>query len=210
MLNKGKEALTFRRKTVAFGVDDHSSYFPDNTSSFPNTGTTTGTDSYPPSPCLQPVPSRRSHDQPNPSPGSNTPPNGLARPAKARRSSHFPSFHIAIPRLDLSAAYSAHQSKTPGWDQPYSAAPFLPVDPEADEARRRTRLERIGRWIIYSYWTPLALRAINFGMTAGTMGVGIKIRQLEADLGKQGVTGSSPVGEFAQSSLSLCSRSPAS
>ena len=51
--------------------------------------------------------------------------------------------------------------------------------------------------MIYSYWTPLMLRMLNFTLTACTMGLGIKIRALEKMLGQLGVTGSSPVGESA-------------
>lgn len=201
ILNKGRAALNTSKRAVAFGLDEKqsSSYFPDIAApgSNPNSNTTASS-SYPSSPTLPPrILPRDSSSSPSSRTRESFGPSPHPPPPKTRRSSHFPSFHIPLPRLDILHPYSAHQSKTPGWEEPYSAAPFHPVDEEGEQDKKRTRLERCGRWLIYSYWTPLMLRMLNFTLTACTMGLGIKIRALEKMLGQLGVTGSSPVGESA-------------
>lgn len=103
-----------------------------------------------------------------------------------------------MPTPQPYSAYTQHHSKTPGWSEPYSAHPRRSVsrhrDPEKGDAGARKGIKaRIGRWTLYSFWTPLFLRLANFALTCTTLALGVRIRNLEAKASLTGITGSSPL-----------------
>lgn len=121
-----------------------------------------------------------------------------ATPVRARRASHRPNFRLSLPTPQPYSAYTQNHSKTPGWSEPYSAHPRRSVsrhrDPEkGDDGAREGIKARIGRWTLYSFWTPLFLRLANFALTCTTLALGVRIRNLEAKASLTGITGSSPL-----------------
>ena len=142
-------------------------------------------------------------------------PSGYATPTRPRRASHRPNFRLSLPTPQPHPTYTEHHSKTPGWAEAY--APFASKRSAAAHGRSLSRARsdhlsekdfsstqgdggfrggvkaKIARWTLYSFWTPLVLRLANFALTCTTLGLGVRIRNLESAAGLRGITGPSPL-----------------
>jgi hypothetical protein len=139
-------------------------------------------------------------DPTNSNPNDHPPP-PTERP---RRAAFMSQMKISIPTPSFHVqTHSAHHSKTPGWSEPYLPNPaYTSAYTQSAATRRstlnsqlasRTRAQRWWAWVGGSHWVPLVGRGGNFVLTAVMLGLAIKIRALEKDLGLDGLTGSSPV-----------------
>lgn len=141
-------------------------------------------------------------------------PSGYATPTCPRRATHRPNFRLSLPTPQPHPTYTEHHSKTPGWAEAYT--PFASrrsgahgrslsrargdhlsekdfSSTQGDHSFRGDIKAKIARWTLYSFWTPLVLRLANFALTCTTLGLGVRIRNLESAAGLRGITGPSPL-----------------
>ncbi|KAG9222919.1 hypothetical protein PLEOSDRAFT_1088483 [Pleurotus ostreatus PC15] len=106
------------------------------------------------------------------------------------------------------APFTAHHSKTPGWDSPWNerspAGPSgidhtygLGASKEADDKNKyltpwQRRKKQIRRFILNNVYVPLLFRFINISLTAAALGVALHIRRVEQRWHVMGAVGSSP------------------
>ncbi|PVG04589.1 hypothetical protein CPB86DRAFT_771277 [Serendipita vermifera] len=130
--------------------------------------------------------------------------------------------HLKIPKR-ARATFTAANSKTPGWEQPWSPLPPAKArvkgergskegngvsfedplnrddDDEADPAAKSTKGRRYRRsqtlrgWLLYNNSVPLIVRVLNLSFTTATLAVAINIRQIERRNHLLGAVGSSPI-----------------
>jgi len=111
--------------------------------------------------------------------------------------------HLELPQPPHSPTTVA-QTKTPGWDIPWSprvpGQPPVAWDTMADSDREsveksglwQRRKKRIRVYMLTNTYVPLLFRVVNIMFTSSALAIGIRIRLLESRNGIEGALGSSP------------------
>jgi hypothetical protein len=103
------------------------------------------------------------------------------------------------------ASFTLAQSRTPGWDSPWTARAarndhsqaqdLFGYDEDEDEKLTRwsARKKRLRRFVLTNTYVPLLFRFINISFTTAALAIAIRIRTYELRYHVMGAVGSSPM-----------------
>ncbi|RPD81988.1 hypothetical protein L226DRAFT_528198 [Lentinus tigrinus ALCF2SS1-7] len=168
---------------------------------------------------------RRSQEQQEEEDGEGSP--SSQHTATARETDPDGSDHGAPPRLSnrsrlridmppTNAPFTLAQTRTPGWDTPWTSAHPNGTGSIVQSTREQgshhddekltpwqRRRKRLRAYMLYNIYVPLLFRLCNIVLTTAALGIAIKIRLIESRNGVMGALGSSPTLVIIFGSLTL-------